>query len=135
MADEAGDDANFFLTGDFLVFGLTVFFDFFGGLVAHSHLHDFVEKLLKGSGAGLVNFLEEVVIGFVVFGVFIHGVVAFGTVFPEIVGGAIDADFVAGDSDGEGFFEQLEQGSAGLGGEFGFVGHRCGFLLFNTPLL
>ncbi len=117
MADKAGDDTNFFLTGDFAVF-FVIFFDFFGGLVAHSHLHDLVEKLLKGGGAGFVNFLEEVVIGFVVFGAFIHGVVALGAVFPEIVGGAIDADFVAGDADGDGFFEELEQGFAPGGGEF-----------------
>lgn len=117
MADKAGDDTNFFLTGDFAVF-FVIFFYFFGGLVAHSHLHDLVEKLLKGIGTSLVNFLEKVVVRFIVFGVFIHGVVALGAVFPEIVGGAIDADFVAGDADGDGFFEQFEQGFAPGGCKF-----------------
>ena len=117
MADKAGDDTDFFLTGDFIVFGV-VFFDFFGGFVAHSHVHDLAEKLLKGASAGVVDFLEEVVIGFIGFGVFIDGVVALGAVFPEIIGGAVDADFVAGDADGNGFFEQFEQGFAPGGGEF-----------------
>ncbi|TVL98856.1 MAG: hypothetical protein CV087_20235 [Candidatus Brocadia sp. WS118] len=117
MADKAGSDANFFLTGDFAVF-FVIFFDFFGGFIAHAHVHDLVQKLLKGIGAGAVDFLEKVVIGFVGFGVFIHGVVALGAVFPEIVGGAVDADFVAGDADGHGFFEQFEQGFAPGGGEF-----------------
>lgn len=67
-------------------------------------------------------------------GVFVGGVVALSALFPEIVGGAVDADFVAGDADGDGFFEQCEKGFAALGGEFGFVGYPAG-LRFSFMVL